>query len=643
MSNSVNISSEASLVWQSANEILRDVFKRSEYPDIILPMVLIRRIECVLTETSERIQKQIEKKIAKLPPKERKKVFEAQVLNALKFYNTSGLTLKKIIGGSERSLKSSFTSYLNGYTDNIQKIIKASGIRTHIDKLHTKRALYPLLKQYSELDFTLTKVDNIKMGYIFEELVRRFSEQNNEEAGEHYTPREVIQLMVHLLNIDEDKIKNGELISVYDCACGTGGMITTTKDVILNEVNPRANVRLYGQEVNDKTWAICQADMLLKGEPTGYIANGDTLTDDSFPAEKFNYMLTNPPYGKSWKTIQDKVLKNNNGRFDAGQPRSSDGQLLFLQHLISKMRPKENGGSAIAIVLNGSPLFSGDAGSGESEIRKWVIENDWLEAIVALPNDLFYNTGISTFIWVVRNNKKTTRQGKVQLINATSFFKKEKKSLGNKRNFITDEQIVDIVKLHKDFTEGDFSKIFSNEEFAYRKVFLDLEERDDDGNPVYKEKEFTLPLKTIKEIISINPKDEERFNKLISNEPADEKDDHSYPLIGGSEFVKTIKTPDTAVTIKKVVTGKKVKLTATIQVPVIVKDTESISWNKNMEEFLSKEVEKPWIITETLKGYEIPFTQIFYKFQPLPELDTVTNELEQLEMTNQLLLAELKK
>jgi type I restriction enzyme M protein len=418
MPTNITFSSEASLVWQSANEILRDVFKRSEYPDIILPMVLIRRIECVLTEMSEKILKQIGKKIAKLPPKERKKIFEAQLLNTLKFTNTSGLTLKTIIGGSERSLKSGFTSYLNGYTDNIQKIIKASGIRTHIDKLHTKGKLYPLLKQYSELDFTLTKVDNIKMGYIFEELVRRFSEQNNEEAGEHYTPREVIQLMVYLLNIDEDKIKDGEWISVYDCACGTGGMITTTKDVILNEVNPRANVRLYGQEVNDKTWAICQADMLLKGEPTGYISNADTLTDDFFPTEKFNYMLTNPPYGKSWKTIQEKVLKNNNGRFDAGQPRSSDGQLLFLQHLISKMRLKENGGSAIAIVLNGSPLFSGDAGSGESEIRKWIIENDWLEAIVALPNDLFYNTGISTYIWIVRNNKKPKRQGKVQLISS---------------------------------------------------------------------------------------------------------------------------------------------------------------------------------------------------------------------------------
>ena len=329
MSNTINFAAEASLIWQSANEILRDKFKRSEYPDIILPMVLIRRIECVLIETQKNVLSEIEKKISKLPKKEREKIFEAQVFDKLKFNNSSGLTLKTLVGGNERSLKTRFKSYLNGYTDNIKKIIDASGIRTHIDKLHTLSILYPLLKQYAELDFTFEAVNNIKMGYIFEELVRRFSEQNNEDAGEHYTPREVIQLMVHLLNINDDKIQDGELIKVYDCACGTGGMITTTKEVILSEVNSRSNVRLYGQEVSDKTWAICQADMLLKGEPTGYVIYGDTLTDDGFPDEQFNYMLTNPPYGKSWKTIQTKVLARSNGRFDAGQPRSSDGQLTF--------------------------------------------------------------------------------------------------------------------------------------------------------------------------------------------------------------------------------------------------------------------------------------------------------------------------
>lgn len=643
MSNNITFTAEASLIWQSANDILRDKFKRSEYPDIILPMVLIRRIECVLEETRAKVLSEIQSKIAKLPKKDRDKIFEAQVLDRLKFSNSSGLTLKTLVGGNERSLKSRFKTYLNGYTDNIKKIVNASGIGSHIDKLHTQSLLYPLLKQYSELDFTFEAVSNIKMGYIFEELVRRFSEQNNEDAGEHYTPREVIQLMVHLLNINEDKIQDGELIKVYDCACGTGGMLTTTKEVILKEVNPRANVRLYGQEVSDKTWAICQADMILKGEPTGYVTYGDTLTDDGFPDERFNYMLTNPPYGKSWKTIQAKVLQRANGRFDAGQPRSSDGQLLFLQHLISKMRPRELGGSAIAIVLNGSPLFSGDAGSGESEIRKWIIENDWLECIVGLPNDLFYNTGIATYIWIVRNNKKPERQGKVLLINAVSFYDKMKKSLGNKRNLINDTQINNIISLYKDFKETAYSKVLENEDFAYKKVYLDLEERDDDGNPVYQTKTISLPLKNLEEIIFVDDNNRSLFEKLISTSNEETAAPFVFRLIADSDFVLDTKTPDSEITITKKVDGKKIKLSAAIRIPLIVKDTESIAWKDDADAFLKAHVEKPWTITDTVKGYELPFTQIFYRYQPLRKLSDVKEELIKLEELGQKLFRELSK
>ena len=287
------------------------------------------------------------------------------------------------------------------------------------------------------------------MGYVFEELVRKFSEANNAEAGEHYTPREVIDLMTHMLDMDEKAIKDGELVTIYDPACGSGGMLTAAKEFIEEKINPNAEVRLYGQEVNDKTWAVAQADLLLKGE-TAFITKGDTLYEDGTAGEQFDFMLSNPPYGKSWKKIQKKVMNASNGRFDVGQPRSSDGQLLFTLHMISKMKPAEMGGSAIAIVHNGSPLFSGDAGSGESEIRRYVLENDWLETIVALPTELFYNTGIATYIWLIRNNKPKKRQGKVQLINAVDFWKPMKRSLGNKRRRIHNgiEGSGDYVEVH---------------------------------------------------------------------------------------------------------------------------------------------------------------------------------------------------
>lgn len=355
------------------------------------------------------------------------------------------------------------------------------------------------------------------MGYIFEELVRKFSEANNAEAGEHYTPREVIDLMTQMLNMDEKAIKDGQLVTIYDPACGSGGMLSAAKEFIEEKINPNAKVVLYGQEVNDKTWAVAQADLLLKDE-TAFITKGDTLTDDGAAGEQFDFMLSNPPYGKSWKKIQKKVMTNSNGRFDVGQPRSSDGQLLFTLHMISKMKPAELGGSAIAIVHNGSPLFSGDAASGESKIRKYILENDWLETIVALPTELFYNTGIATYIWLIRNNKQEQRKGKIQLINAVDFWKPMKRSLGNKRRRIhngiegsreneryveANDQIKQIINIHKAFEPGSYSKIFEREDFAFRKVFLDLEETDEDGNAITIEKEITLAQNKLEDTILI--------------------------------------------------------------------------------------------------------------------------------------------
>lgn len=634
--NNINIKAEADLIWNTADDILRDVFTRSEYPDIIYPMVLLRRIECVLENTRETVKKKLGKNVAKLP----RKAVTDKVIQTCGFNNRSKWTLKKLTDASETSLKDNFIAYLNGYTKNITEIIDASGIRDDINKLHTKKILYPLLKKYAEIDLSPHSVSNIKMGYVFEELVRRFSEQNNAEAGEHYTPREVIQLMVRMLDIDEKGVRDGELIRLFDPACGTGGMLTTVHEYI-ERINPKANVRLNGQEVNDKTWAICEADMVLKGEQAT-IVQDDTLTDDGFSSDQFDYMISNPPYGKSWKTIRKKVEQNSNGRFSAGYPRSSDGQLLFLQHMISKMKPKDMGGSAIAIVLNGSPLFSGDAGSGESEIRRWIIENDWLETIVALPTDLFYNTGIATYIWLVRNNKPARRRGKVQLINGISFCEKMGKSLGKKRNRISDQQIEEVIKLHKAFKQGEHSKIFDNDDFAYHKVFLDLEEQDENGVPVYETREIKLTASKLKTIVKHDSVKYKKQLEDLLDKTQCKKTEFTFELIPDSEFTQQHKTPQTRLTVNKELNSNRLSLSAEIEVPVIVRDTEIIPWKRDVEEFLKKEVEKPWSITETKKGYEIPFTQHFYQYQPLRSADVVLKEFAELEKQNVVLLKELQ-
>ncbi len=633
--NVITIKAEADLIWNTADDILRDVFTRTEYPDIIYPLVLLRRIECVLQSTRDEVKQLLGGNYKKLP----KQAITKKVLDACGFNNKTKWTLKKLTEDSETSLKDNFITYLNGYTENITNIIDASGIRDDINKLYTKNILYPLLKTYAEIDLSPKNVSNIKMGYIFEELVRRFSEQNNAEAGEHYTPREVIQLMVQLLDIDEKGVRDGELIRLYDPACGTGGMLTTIHEYI-ESINHKANVRLNGQEVNDKTWAICEADMVLKGEQATIVQN-DTLTDDGFPNDQFDYMICNPPYGKSWKTIQAKVKSKSNGRFEAGYPRSSDGQLLFLQHMIAKMKPKDMGGSAIAIVLNGSPLFTGDAGSGESEIRRWVIENDWLETIIALPTDLFYNTGIATYIWLVRNNKTGKRKGKVQLINGVSYCEKMGKSLGKKRNTIAEEQITQLIDLHKDFKQGKHSKIFDNDDFAYHKVFLDLEERDENGEPVYITKTVKLNATKLKNIIQLNKSADKKKLETLIDKSATDKTEFTFKLMLASAFVEQNKTPQTSITIKKQVNNNRLSLSADIEVPLIVKDTEIIPWKQDVGTFLKAEVEKPWTISESKKGYEIPFTQHFYQYQPLRSAEVVLAEFAELEKLNVELLKEL--
>lgn len=654
MKRDTDISQEVALIWNTANDVLRDIFQRTEYPDIIYPMVLIRRIEGVMIAKTEQLKKELESQLAKVDKNTREQILNGKVLQEIKFNNTSGKTLAILADEGESSIKNNFIAYLNGYTDNIKIIIDRSGIRSHINKLAEEKILYTLIKDFSEIDLSPEKVSNIKMGYVFEELIRKFSEANNAEAGEHYTPREVIDLMTLMLDMDEKAIKDGQLVTIYDPACGSGGMLSAAKEFIEEKINPNAKVVLYGQEVNDKTWAVAQADLLLKGE-TAYITKGDTLYEDGAAGEQFDFMLSNPPYGKSWKKIQKKVLANSNGRFDVGQPRSSDGQLLFTLHMISKMKPAEMGGSAIAIVHNGSPLFSGDAGSGESEIRRYILENDWLETIVALPTELFYNTGIATYIWLVRNNKPEKRKGKIQLIDASSFWKPMKRSLGNKRRRIhngiegsgeneryveANDQIKQIIDIHKAFAPGPHSKIFELEDFAFRKVFLDLEETDENGNPITEEKEVTVAQNKLDDTLLIKTADDKKRLAELKDKKGKEGE-FTFNLNPASELATKHKTADTSITIRKTLDGSKLGLKATINVPKIVKDTEYIPWKDDKEAFLKKEVEKKWQITKEEKGYEIPFTKHFYVYQPLREANLVSAELSKLEAENTLLMNQL--
>jgi len=654
MKRDTEISDEVALIWNTANDVLRDIFQRTEYPDIIYPMVLIRRIEGVLIAKTDDLKKQLESQLAKVDTATQVQIINSKVLQDIKFNNISGNTLASLAGEGESSIKNNFINYLNGYTDNIKLIIDRSGIRSHINKLAEEKILFTLIKDFSEIDLSPKKVSNIKMGYIFEELVRKFSEANNAEAGEHYTPREVIDLMTHLLDMDERAIKDGQLITIYDPACGSGGMLSAAKEFIEEKINPNAKVVMYGQEVNDKTWAVAQADLLLKGE-TAYITKGDTLCEDGAAGEQFDFMLSNPPYGKSWKKIQKKVMTASNGRFDVGQPRSSDGQLLFTLHMVSKMKPVEMGGSAVAIVHNGSPLFSGDAGSGESEIRRYILENDWLETIVALPTDLFYNTGIATYIWLIRNNKPENRKGKIQLIDAVDFWKPMKRSLGNKRRRIhngmegsgeneryveANDQIKQIITIHKAFEEGAYCKIFELEDFAFRKVFLDLEETDEEGNALTTEKEVSIALNKLDEIVVVKTADDKKRLAVLKDKKGTEGE-FTFDLNQESELVTKHKTTDSILTIRKTLDGNKLGLKATIHVPKIVKDTEYIPWKEDKEAFLKKEVEKKWTITGEEKGYEIPFTKHFYVYQPLREQAKVVNEMAELEKENLGLMEQL--
>ncbi|MDN5090824.1 type I restriction-modification system subunit M [Aliarcobacter butzleri] len=596
----INFNDKINLIWQIA-ESLRGVYKPEKYGDVILPMCVIKRFDEIISEKKEDILKAYN--LYKNIPEQSQEELIKTELDGLDFYNISPFGFDNLCDDQDH-LKENFIAYLQGFSSNIKDIIAHFDFNKDIDKLAKNNQLYHVIQEFKNVDLHPNKVDNQTMGYIFEELIRKFKE--NAEAGDHYTPREVIELCMKMLFMGKsDEIKTkGKVISIADFCCGTGGMLSVGQKYIL-EQNKDAKVELYGQEINDESYAICKADMLIKGQDTNNIVFGNTLTDDGHKGKHYRYLISNPPFGVQWKKEQSYVTTEHTtygfaGRFGAGVPRVSDGSLLFLQNMISKMVDDESG-SRIAIIFNGSPLFTGDAGGGESNIRKWIIESDMLEGIISLPTDLFYNTGISTYIWVLTNKKEQKRKGKIELVNASDFSKPMRKSLGSKRKFIDKTQIDEIEKIYQSFQETKYSKIFDNSDFGYIKITIERP-------------------KNLEEL-----KDDEKFESLDKKEEIakvlQKIEDEKIEFNSRDEFVKYLK----------------IKLKPTEINLLIAKDTESIPLKKDIKEYFEEEV-KPHLVsawmdesTFTNIGYEIPFTRHFYEYKKLKSFEDIMKEIRELE------------
>jgi len=468
----INISEKSNFIWKIA-DLLRGDYKQSEYGDVVLPFTVLCRLDSVLKDTKDEVLR-----LNKALKYKNKAPFLTKA-TGYKFYNVSEFTFEKLKDDAG-NIADNLIDYIKGFSDNARMILESFDIYSQIARLDKANLLFMVVSKFvDDIDLHPNKVSNNEMGYIFEELIRKFSEMSNETAGEHFTPREVIRLMVSILFTPDMELicELGFMAKLYDPAAGTGGMLSAGIEYA-TEQNDRAIIEVYGQELNEKTYAICKSDTMIKGKGYENIHLGNSFTDDKLKNEKFHYMLCNPPFGVEWRKYEQYVRdeaedKGYAGRFGAGLPRVSDGSLLFLQHMISKMLPAEEGGTRIAIVFNGSPLFTGDAGSGESEIRKWIIEKGWLETIIALPDQLFYNTGILTYVWIVTNRKKGIRKGKIQLVDGTSFYERMRKPLGEKRKMFNDEHIRQLTNIYGDFVESEFSKIFDEDDFAYWKVTVE--------------------------------------------------------------------------------------------------------------------------------------------------------------------------
>ncbi|MBF0311552.1 MAG: SAM-dependent DNA methyltransferase [Magnetococcales bacterium] len=578
----MNQQSLSAFIWSVA-DLLRGDYKQAEYGRVILPMTVLRRLDCVLASTKAAVLAEYaEKKRQGLNP-------EPFVLRKAgqSFYNVSPMDLPKLTGDADH-IKENLFGYLNAFSPAVRDVFERFEFHTHLERLAKTGLLYQVVEKFSAIDLLPESVSNYQMGLVFEELIRKFAELSNETAGEHFTPREVIRLMVNLLFIEDDPVlaTPGVVRTLYDPTAGTGGMLSIAGEY-LEERNPQARLIVFGQELNPESYAICKADMLIKGQDVSNVVFGNTLSDDGHPHRKFDYMLSNPPFGVEWKKVEREVRREHetlgySGRFGPGLPRVSDGSMLFLLHLVSKMRPVADGGSRFGIVLNGSPLFTGGAGSGESEIRRHVLENDLLEAIIALPTDMFYNTGISTYIWIVSNRKPAPRKGKVQLIDAGEMWRKMRKSLGSKRKELSDDHIAEITRLFGSFIEAKqegkpVSRIFANRDFGYRTITVERPERDESG---------------------------------------------------------------------RIVLGQKGKLKGKPQPDAKLRDTENVPLAEDVEAYFKREVlphaPDAWIDHEKTKiGYEIPFNRHFYVFQPPRPLEAIDADLKDVVGRIQTMLAEI--
>lgn len=654
-----NISEISGFIWSISDSVLRGAYKRNEYQKVILPFTVLKRFDSVLEYSKKDIVDAYE-------TNKDKTEFIQPILMAkavdengreLGFYNYSKFDFKTLLQDPD-NIEENIKFYINSFSNNVKDILENFDIEKQIAKLAKSNLLYLLIKKFNEtgLDLSPKNISNHDMGTIFEELIRKFSETSNEEAGEHFTPRDVVKLMTELLFAEEDE-NSGTIKLVYDPACGTGGMLTSCKEFITKN-NPNMDVVLYGQEINDEIYAICKADMLMKGEDAENIKGpSSTLSDDQLPDNTFDYMISNPPYGRDWEqdkeVVSTEAEQGYDGRFGAGLPRKSDGQLLFIQHMISKM--KDNGKSRIAVITNGSPLFTGDAGSGESNIRKWIFENDYLEALIALPDQLFFNTGIGTYIWILTNQKTAQREGKVQLIDVREEFEGMRKSLGNKRHIITDKSINKIINTYREFKENDKVKIFYNEDFGYTKITV---ERPMQLNYQVTEErlENLYSYSAFKKLAESKSKDLE--TKIAEEEEGKQKQEEikeALKTIGSDlyadwdtfeakvknslksfelkpAFIKNIieklsEHDDTA----EYVTDKKGNPKADSN----LRDTEKIPLIQNIDEYFEDEVLKyyndAWYDSKKNKvGYEINFTQYFYVYEPPRPLGEIEEDISKI-------------
>lgn len=642
----------ANLIWGIA-ELLRGDYRQADYGKVILPLVVIRRLDQVLEPTKQQVIAQSDElKHRGIENRELALVGVAKQ----QFYNESPLSLPQLLGDAPK-LALNLRAYLRGFSSLAQEVVDKFDFDRQIDKLERGGLLYQVVARICEVDLHPDRVSNLEMGYLFEELIRKFAEASNETAGEHFTPREVVKLMVNLLvDGDEDSLSDpGAIRSVFDCACGTGGMLSEA-EAHIKDLNRAAHVHLFGQELNEESYAICLADMLVKGQDARNIVFGNSLSEDGHKGESFHYGIANPPFGVDWSKVESQVRSEHgdegfDGRFGPGLPRKSDGQLLFLLHLISKMKDPAKGGSRIAIVHNGSPLFTGAAGSGESEIRRYLLENDLLEAIVALPEQLFYNTGIASYVWLLSNRKKAERRGKVQLIDARQQFVKMRKSLGEKRREISPEQIDEITRLHGAFADGDLVKIVDNTSFGYRTIVVEQPLR---GRYVVNPGDWeSLP-------------DDKAFAKLDQTHRALLA--NAIAGIGRQTYEREADLR--AAVVRSAVAAGAPKPTATVMKAVAARclfrdpeappmtdakgvvgdpdrrDTENVPLGEDVEAYLDREVRPhvpgAWCPDPEGKiGYEIPFTRLFYRYTPPRPSAEIKAELKQLEGEIHRLLAEV--